>query len=150
MRNLEAKVKGYKNKLKMETWIDRTLAVRPPVPLDEYERMVREAIVHCQQTSDCRLILMGPGRFNEDTLETYAIHTPELWAAVNQMVIDLGKQFRLPVINAQESLGGHGSEVFMLNNHRFSEYGHEVVAREVESVLAREVAVIQNVVLLDG
>jgi hypothetical protein len=36
-------------------------------------------------------------------------------------------------------LAEYGGEVFTPNNHRWSEYGHEIIAREVESALASQV-----------
>jgi hypothetical protein len=56
------------------------------------------------------------------------------------MVLRDGKRLDVDVINAQEALAGHGGEVFIPCNHRWSEYGHEVIAREVEAALATQVA----------
>lgn len=113
--------------------------VHEPLSLDQYERFIEEGVRVCQSEGRCRVVLMGPGRFNEDTIENYQIHSPEQWAAVNQMVLRVGKRLGVPVINAQEALSEYGSEVFLPGNHRFSTYGHEVVAREVESVLASQI-----------
>jgi hypothetical protein len=118
--------------------------VHAPLAIDEYERLVEEGIQVCKDTASCRVALMGPGRFNEDTIEKYQIHSPELWAAVNQMILRVGKRMGVAVINAQEALSEYGGEVFLPGNHRFSTYGHEVVAREVESVLAAQVASIRT------
>lgn len=123
-----------------ETIIDRMLARHPPLALDEYETLIEGGVRYCRQASRCRPVLMGPGRFNDDTIENYAVHSPELWSSVNQMVNELGNRLKVPVINAQEALEEHGGEIFITNNHRWSKRGHEVVAREVESVLAAEVA----------
>jgi hypothetical protein len=55
------------------------------------------------------------------------------------MVISLGQRLNASVIDSYEALGGYGGEVFLPNNHRWSQAGHEIIAREVESVLAREI-----------
>lgn len=139
LQRIEAKIKGNTGPLGETTVLDKMVAVHGPIPLDEYERLLQEALEFCQRTSPCRLVLMGPGGFNEDTNEDYAVHSPELWASVNRMVLRLGARLNLPVINAQEALAECGGEVFTPNNHRWSEYGHEVIAREVETVLASQV-----------
>lgn len=113
--------------------------VHAPLSLDHYERLVEEGVRVCRSTGSCRVVLMGPGRFNEDTTEKYQIHSPELWTAVNKMILGLGERLGVAVINAQEALSEYGGEVFLPGNHRFSTYGHEVVAREVESVLASQI-----------
>jgi hypothetical protein len=126
-----------------ETLLDKTSTVQPPVALDEYERLIEEAVTRYLQNK-CRLIMIGPGRFNEDTIENYAIHSPELWSSVNAMVLRLGERHGLPVVNAQQALEGHGGEVFIRGNHRFSAYGHEIVAREVERVIASQILVLTS------
>jgi hypothetical protein len=140
VRKVEAKIKGVgTGALNRETAIDKMIGQKPPIPLDEYERIVAEAISHANQISPCRIIFMGPGAFNEDTIENYEIHSPELWSSVNEMVIRLTGRFNLPMIDVQGVLAGHSGEVFLNENHRFSEQGHAVVGREVASVLAAEV-----------
>ncbi|MEW6211055.1 MAG: hypothetical protein AB1631_22010 [Acidobacteriota bacterium] len=138
MRQIEAKVRGVdQTALGRHTLIDKTFAVQPPLSLDNYERLVETALSYAKQTSR-RIILMGPGRFNDDTHEDYAVHSPQLWSSVNEMVARLGARLNLPVINMQDALTEYGGEVFISNNHRFSEFGHEVVGREVARVLAAE------------
>ena len=99
-------------------------------------------MMHCGQITSCRFVLMGPGRFNEDTNEDYAIHSPALWSSVNQMILRLGQRRNVPVVNTQEMLTDHSGEVFITNNHRFSRVGHEVVGREVANVLASQIAIL--------
>jgi hypothetical protein len=139
LQKIEAKLEGNTGPPRATTFLDKTFALHGPLPLDEYERLLQEALEFCRRTSPCRLVLMGPGRFNEDTIEDYAVHSPELWASVNRMVLRLGARLNVPVINAQEALAEYGGEVFTPNNHRWSEYGHEVIAREVETVVASQV-----------
>jgi hypothetical protein len=138
MQKIEAKIKGSSGP-QQATMLDKAFAIRRPISIDEYESLVQEAVENCKRASSCRIVLMGPGRFNEDTSEDYAVHSPELWASVNQMVLRVGERLDVPVINAQEALAEYGGEVFTPNNHRWSEYGHEVIAREVESALASQV-----------
>jgi hypothetical protein len=138
MQKIEAKIRGS-NQPQQTTMLDNAFATRRPISIGEYENLIQEALGDCKRASSCRFVLMGPGRFNEDTIEDYAVHSPELWSSVNQMVLRVGKRLDLAVINAQEALADYGGEVFTPNNHRWSEYGHEVIAREVESALASQV-----------
>lgn len=139
MRQIEARVKGVdQTALGRHTIIDKTFSVQPPLTLDRYERLVEAALSYARHISSRRIILMGPGRFNDDTHEDYPVHSPELWSSVNEMVARLGARFNLPVINMQDALTECGGEVFIPNNHRFSEFGHEVVGREVARVLTAE------------
>jgi len=138
MQKVEAKIKGSRGP-QQATMLDKTFAIRHPISIGEYEGLVQEAVQDCKRASSCRIVLMGPGRFNEDSVEDYVVHSPELWSSVNQMVLRVGKRLDVAVINAQEALAEYGGEVFTPNNHRWSEYGHEVIAREVESALASQV-----------
>lgn len=138
MRKVEAKIKRSSGP-QQATMLDKAFAIRRPISIAEYESLVQEAVEDCKRASSCRIMLMGPGRFNEDSVEDYAMHSPELWSSVNQMVLRVGKRLDVAVINAQEALAEHGGEVFTPNNHRWSEYGHEIIAREVESALASQV-----------
>jgi len=138
MQKVEAKVKGSRGR-QASTILDSLFAIRQPLPLDEYERLVQEAILECKRASSCSIVLIGPGRFNEDSAEEYAVHSPELWSSVNQMVLRIGRRLNVPAVNAQDALAEYEGEVFIPNNHRWSEFGHEVVAREVEAVVASQV-----------
>lgn len=125
------------------TPLDKLFATHPPLTIDEYERLIEDGVRLCQATS-CRVLLMGPGRFNEDTAEEYEVHSPASWAEVNRMVARIGQRLKVSVIDAQEALGGHGGEVFLPRNHRWSTRGHEIVAREVESIIASEIPKIHS------
>jgi len=138
MQMIEAKIRRS-NEPQQTTMLDKAFAMRPPISIEEYERLVEDAIEECRRSSSCRLLLMGPGRFNVDTNEDYPVHSPELWASVNRMVLRVGKRAGVPVINAQEALSEYGGEVFTPSNHRWSQFGHEVIAREVETALAARV-----------
>ncbi len=140
MRKVEAKVKGLDPKApKRDTLLDRAFAWHPPLHIEEYERLVADALLHARQIDECRVILMGPGGFNEDTTEDYEVHSLELWSSVNEMVRRVGERVNAPVIDVQGILAEHGGEVFINQNHRFSEHGHAIVGREVASVLAGEI-----------
>ena len=139
MQTIEARVRGS-NQLQQTTKLDNAFSVRRPISIDEYERLIEQAVEECKRASSCRIVLMGPGRFNEDTIEDYEVHSPELWSSVNEMVMRVGKRLGVAVINAQAALSEYGPEVFTPGNHRWSEYGHEVIAREVEAALASQVA----------
>jgi hypothetical protein len=139
MQTIEAKIRGS-NEPQQATMLDKAFAVRQPISIEEYENLIQEAVSDCKRASSCRIVLMGPGRFNEETKEVYAVHSPELWASVNEMVLRVGKRLGVAVINTQEALAEYGGEVFSPRNHRWSQYGHEIMAREVESALAAQVA----------
>lgn len=117
----------------------RPHVVHPPLQLDEYERLLEDGINQCRRRS-CRVALLGPGGFNEDTKNDFELQSPGLWSNVNQMVLGLGKRLEVPVINAQDALHEHSGEVFLRDDHKFSQRGQVVIAREVEAVLAAEVA----------
>ena len=145
MRRVEARVRGRgSSSPAAATLLDSAFAWRPPISLAEYERLIEEAIGHSRRLSSCRFVLMGPGRFNEDTLEKYEVHQPELWSSVNRMVMGLAERLDAGFINTQEALGEYGGEVFNPNNHKFSPFGHQVVAREVANAVAAEVAAMSN------
>ena len=139
MQKVEGKLRGD-NQQHQTTMLDKTFAVRQPISLEEYETLIEDAVKDATNSSSCRIVLMGPGRFNEDTNEDYAVHSPEVWSAVNEMVLRVGKRLGVAVINAQAALSDYGAEVFTPSNHRWSEYGHEVIAREVEAALASQIA----------
>jgi hypothetical protein len=139
-RKVEAKVKGLgPSAPRRDTMLDKVFSLKPPIEIAEYERLVADAVSMAKQVSSCRIILMGPGLFNEDTVEHYEVHSPELWESVNEMILRLAKRFNLPMIDAQNALIGNGGGVFVNQNHRFSEHGHSLVGREVASVLAGEI-----------
>ena len=138
MQTIESRVRGS-NIPQQTTMLDKAFALRRPIAIEDYESLVEQAVAECKRASSCRIVLMGPGRFNEDTAEDYPVHSPELWSSVNEMVLRVGKRLDVAVINAQAALDEYGAEVFIPNNHRWSEYGHEIIAREVESALASHV-----------
>jgi hypothetical protein len=107
MQKVEAKAKGRSGQ-QASTVLDRLVATHQPISLDEYERVVQEALRECKRASPCSLVLIGPGRFNEDSTEVYALHSPELWSSVNQMVLRIGKRLDVSAVNAQEVLAEYG------------------------------------------
>jgi len=127
------------NKTLDKTFSLRPHVVHPPLKMDEYERLLEDGINQCRRTKSRRVVLMGPGGFNEDTKMDFALQSPKLWSSVNQMVLSLGKRLDVPVINAQEALHEYSGEVYLPNDHKFSLRGQGVVAREVEAVLADQV-----------
>jgi len=121
------------------TW--RPSVVEPPLALDQYEALVEESIAYARRISRSRLVLIGPGRLNEYAKPEMERESPQLWAAVNQMIQRLGKRLNVPTINAHDALYQHSGDVLLRNNHRFSHFGHEVVACEVAAAIADEVRV---------
>lgn len=143
MRRLAASTRRKPGTPGASTVLDKTFSVRKPIALSEYERLLEEAASICSEYN-CRPVFMGPGRFNEDTVESYEVHSPELWSNVNGMIVSLCRRLNVPAIDAQQALAQYGGEVFIPNNHRWSAYGHEVVAREVEQVISAQVAALHS------
>jgi hypothetical protein len=146
LQKIEARRGGTGDLVKSHAPIDKLFALHPPIALDEYERLIKEGIELCE-TSGCRVVLMGPGRFNEDTKDNYAIPSPSLWPSVNEMVGRIGKSTNTAVIDVQSALSEHGGEVFLPSNIRWSRVGHQIVAREVECVLASQIMSLNPIVV---
>lgn len=121
------------------TYALRPHVVHPPLRLDEYEQLLEDGINQCRRGTR-RVVLMGPGGFNEYNKNDFEFQSPKLWSEVNQMVHGLGQRMNVPVINTQDALHEHDGDVFLREDHKFSRKGQAVVAREVEAVLATEVA----------
>jgi hypothetical protein len=142
LQKIDAKIKGQYGGQATEKLLNKLSAVHPPLPLDQYERLIQEGI-EMSQAAGCRAVIFGPGHFNEDSNEGYPPSAPRLWSSVNAMVRCLSVKYAVPLINAAEALAEHSGEVFLPNNVRFSRYGHEVVARETESVLGAQIAALK-------
>jgi hypothetical protein len=112
--------------------------VRPALQVDDYERLIEEAVMFCQQTSDCRLVLMGPGGFNEDTKDNDDL-TPELFQTLNEKIINLGKRLEVAVVNANDAMAAQDGGVFLRDNQKWSAAGHQIMAQELTSVLVPEI-----------
>jgi hypothetical protein len=142
VRSFVQKIEARRNKtapyVKPEISLDRFSTLHPPLALDEYERLVREGVELCQ-ARDCKVVLVGPGRFNEDTVERYTIPDPGLWSSVNSMVLKLSKAMNVSAVDTVGLLSEYSGEVFLPQNIRWSAFGHEVVAREVENALASQI-----------
>ena len=140
LRRIDQKLTGG---LGLQTLVKNTLKWRPtavyaPLAIDEYERLIDEAVEYSRQTSACRVILFGPGGLNEDT-KTDTAGTPELTSAVNQMVLRASQRLGVPVVNASDLMAGHDAGVFMPGSNVYSQRGHQVIAREVYSIIASQV-----------
>ena len=110
-----------------------------PVALDEYQRLATAALEFCKESSSCRLVLMGPGGFNDYGKNRYPLYSQDLWASVNRMVTTLGKRFGIPVVNSHDMMESLGSNVYLPDSDLWSTQGHELVAREVEDVVAGQI-----------
>jgi hypothetical protein len=138
LQKVEAKGAG-RSQVNAGTSLDRFLSWHPPLALDEYARLVNEGVELCQ-AAGCRVVLLGPGRFNDDAeMVGYAAPSPELWASVNEMVRGLSKAKGVAMVDCSGALSDHGGEVFLRDNIRYSPFGHQVLAREVARVLASEI-----------
>jgi hypothetical protein len=113
-------------------------SVIAPLTVPEYRRLIEEAVVYCRSASECRLVLLGPGGFNEDA-KIDDLKSPELCSEINQMIMGVGEKYFLPVINAHDWATSQGGKVFQRGTHRWRESAHEVMAREIESVIASQV-----------
>jgi hypothetical protein len=113
--------------------------LRPAVKLEDYQRLIEEALLFCRQTSPCRLVMMGPGGFNLDTREKNEL-TPEIFDSLNQIIIEIGKRSGIAVVNANDAMAEQDSRVFLRDNQRWSDEGHQLMAQELTSVLALEIS----------
>ena len=141
MRKIEARVIGYRGAPKQQTAIDKFLAWHPPIALDEYERLVEEGVDICQ-SKGARVLLLGPGRFNEDIKADFSVplaEVPILFDSVNEMVRRVSKRTKAQIVDARGALCQRGGEVFLPQNIRWSHQGHDLVARELENALASEI-----------
>jgi hypothetical protein len=142
VRSFVQKIEARRNKtapyVNPEISLDRFSTLHPPLALEEYERIIKEGVEICK-AKGCRVVLVGPGRFNEDTKERYAIPEPGLWSSVNSMVLRLSKAMKVSAVDTVGLLSEYSGEVFLPRNIRWSEFGHRVVAREVESALASQI-----------
>jgi hypothetical protein len=116
----------------------RMTSVIGPLSIAEYERLIEDAMLYCRTASNCRVVLLGPGGFNEDT-KIDDLESPEFCGEVNQMILRVAKKLNVAVINAHELTTDLGGKVFQFGNHRWNQQGHEIVAREIGSVLASQI-----------
>ncbi len=112
--------------------------VRPAVGVNDYERLIEDAVTSFQTLSDCRIVLMGPGGFNEDTKDGDEL-SPELFKSINEMIINLGIRLGVLVMNANDMMAEQDGSVFLRDNQRWSDDGHKIMAQELTSVLAAEI-----------
>lgn len=141
MRKIENAVSGTPGKHRPETAIDRLIGFRPPLEISEYEQIIRQGVELCRK-GGARVVLVGPGRFNEDVKDNYSLpfsQLPSVFSEVNEMARRVGRDLNVPVIDAQGALGQFSGEVFLRDNIRWSRFGHEVVSRELERVLSSEI-----------
>lgn len=110
-----------------------------PLALSTYEQTVREAVLYVQQHSSSRIVLMGPGGFNEGSRDGLQ-KSPEMAATLNQQFARLAAELRVAYINAHELMAEQNSDVYLVETHRWSEQGHALIAKEIESVIASELA----------
>lgn len=64
---------------------------------------------------------------------------PKLTSAVNRMVLRSGERLGVAVVNASDLMAEHDGSVFMPGTNIYSQHGHEVIAREVYSVIASQI-----------
>ena len=93
---------------------------------------------YCQESSKCRIVLLGPGGFNVDA-DLDCLPAEDAYKAVNDMTIDIGRELNVAVINATEIMAAHDGTVYQPTTNVWSEDGHQIMAREIGSVIASEV-----------
>jgi hypothetical protein len=117
--------------------------VRPAVGVDDYERLIEDAVISCQKLSECRIVLMGPGGFNEDTKDGDEL-TPELFKSINEMIIKLGARLGVAIMNANDMMAEQDGRVFLRDNQKWSEEGHKIMAQELTSILTSEIVKLRS------
>ena len=147
MRIARSFVEKIESRIRRDSGLARVLGKRsalvptvvcPPVSCDEYERLIEDAVTFCRQSSTCRVILMGPGGFNEDATIEY-LKSPDVCSVINQMILRVGERLGVPVVNAHDRMTSLGGKAFFRGNHRWNQYGHDVMSREIQSLIASEV-----------
>jgi hypothetical protein len=121
----------------------RPTAFYQPLDLEEYERLAADALRHCMNTSTCRIVLVGPGGFNEYS-EAGTLKSPADHEAVNEMVIRLGHKLGLPVVDVSGLIGQYDSSVFLPASHAWSLRGQQLASSEIASVLALQVSALDT------
>ena len=144
LQKVDAKIKGQYRGKATEKLLDSIFSWHPPITLAEYEKLLEEAVLMCRNTTRAGVVLIGPSRFDEDTNEGYALQSPELWRSVNQMVLRLGARMRVPVLDTQDLFADFGPEVVVSGTVKYSRYGHQVVAQEIQRILGAEVAALDS------
>ena len=140
LQRIDAKLEGQYRSKATEKLLDSIFSWHPPITLPEYEKLLEEAVLMCRNTAGAAVVLIGPSRCDDDTDEGYALQSPELWRSVNQMALRLGERLRIPVLDTQDLFTDFGREVIVPGTVKYSLYGHQVVAREVQRILGAEAA----------
>jgi hypothetical protein len=139
MQKVEARIKR-ENFRSSKTALDNLFARRAPLSIEEYTNYLREGIETCRNSNIRSVVLKGPSYFDEDTHEGYPLESPEVWLAVNRMVLALGEEMNVPVIDTQGLLLDCGREARLPHSIKYSRFGHQMVALEVDRVLGAMVA----------
>jgi hypothetical protein len=123
-----------------KTALDNLFTRRAPLSIEEYRNYLREGIETCRNANQPSVVLMGPSHFDEDTHEGYPLESPDIWLSVNKMALELGEEMKVSVIDTQGLLLDCGRETLLPNSIKYSRYGHQMVALEVDRVLGTMVA----------
>ncbi len=118
-------------------------SVYGPLEIEQYRQQVEQALIYCRATSTCRVVLLGPGGFNNDAKDAW-LPPQDKYYAVNDMTLDLGRRFNVPVINATEIMAERDGSVYQPDTNVWSETGHDVMAREIASVVTAQVRILQH------
>lgn len=139
MQKVEARIKRESFR-SSKTALDNLFTRRAPLSIEEYKNYLREGIETCRNANVRSVVLMGPSHFDEDTHEGYPLESPEVWLSVNRMVLALGEEMKVPVIDTQGLLLDCGRETLLPYSIKYSRFGHTMVALEVDRVLGAMVA----------
>jgi hypothetical protein len=144
MQKVEARIRG-ENFRSSKTLLDNLFGRRAPLSIEEYKSYLREGIEICRNSNIRSVVLMGPSYFGEDTHEGYPLESPEVWLSVNRMVLALGEEMKVPVIDTQGLLLACGRETLLPRSIKYSPFGHKMLALEVDRVLGAMVASLDTV-----
>jgi len=87
--------------------------------------------------------LIGPGGFNNDAIDGW-LPPVDAYNAVNEMILDVSRQMRVPVINATEIMAHQDGKVYEPRSNLWSAYGHQVMAREIEYAIAEQIRALSS------
>lgn len=117
----------------------RFLVRRYPRPsLEEYERLLDEAVTLVTRQPGCELVLQGPSTFNP--AETDPACVPEsaaLYRAVNDLARRLAAARGVTFIDRMSLIDGANGDVFLPGSTRLSGRGHRLTGHAVAEILLR-------------
>lgn len=117
----------------------RFLVKRYPRPsLEEYERLLEEAVALVTRQPGCELVLQGPSSFNP--AETDPACVPEsvvLYRAVNDLARRVAAMHGVTFVDRMSLINSADGDMFLPGSTRLSDRGHQLTGHAVAETLLR-------------